>query len=84
MGQEAEVEKRCTIFAPYQVNEKLVSLARPNALIMHPLPAHHGQEVEDGIIYSPQSVVFDQAENRLHVQKALLADKLGGLEIYDF
>jgi ornithine carbamoyltransferase len=81
MGQEAETEERRKVFAGYQVNELLLSMAKPDALLMHPLPAHHGEEVAKDIIYCPQSVVFDQAENRLHAQKALLADMLGGLEI---
>jgi ornithine carbamoyltransferase len=81
MGQEAELEARRQIFAGYQVNAELVSLARENAILMHPLPAHHGEEVAEGILDSPQSVIFDQAENRLHLQKALLAAMLGGLEI---
>ena len=81
MGQEAEVEQRRGIFASYQVNSELLSRANADAIVMHPLPAHHGEEVAEGIIDSPQSVVFDQAENRLHAQKALLAQLLGGLEI---
>jgi len=81
MGQEAEAEARRRIFATYQVNAELLSLARENAILMHPLPAHHGEEVAEGILDSPQSVVFDQAENRVHLQKALLAEILGGLEI---
>ena len=81
MGQEAEAEERRRIFAAYQVNAELLSLARENAVLMHPLPAHHGEEVAEGILDTPQSVVLDQAENRLHLQKALLAGILGGLEI---
>jgi len=81
MGQEAEAEVRRKAFAGYQVDAELLSLARTDALFMHPLPAHNGEEVADGILDSPQSVVFDQAENRLHVQKALLVDILGGLDI---
>ncbi len=81
MGQEAETEQRRQIFANYQVNSELLSLAREDAILMHPLPAHHGEEVAEGILDSPKSVVFDQAENRMHVQKALLAEMLGGLEI---
>jgi ornithine carbamoyltransferase len=81
MGQEAEADKRRQIFAGYQVNDELLSLARQDAIFMHPLPAHHGEEVAEGIIDAPKSVVFDQAENRLHLQKALLAEMLGGLEI---
>jgi ornithine carbamoyltransferase len=81
MGQEKETEKRRRVFADYQLNESLLSLADADALLMHPLPAHHGDEVSQNIIYSPPSVVFDQAENRLHAQKALLVEILGGLEI---
>jgi ornithine carbamoyltransferase len=79
MGQEAESDIRRQAFAGFQLNERLVPLAKPDAIIMHPLPAHYGQEVAAGLLDGPQSVVFDQAENRLHVQKALLADMLGGL-----
>ena len=81
MGQETEADRRRQIFAGYQVDGQLLSLAREDAILMHPLPAHHGEEVAEAILYSPQSVVFDQAENRMHLQKALLADMLGGLEI---
>ena len=81
MGQEAESEKRRRAFAGYQVNGELLSLAEEDAILMHPLPAHRGEEVAEGIIDSPRSVVFDQAENRMHLQKALLADMLGGLEM---
>jgi ornithine carbamoyltransferase len=81
MGQEAETERRHQTFAGYQVDDKLLSLAKEGAILMHPLPAHHGEEVAEGIVDSPQSVVFDQAENRVHLQKALLAEILGGLEI---
>ena len=81
MGQEAEAEQRRQLFAAYQVDEKLLSLAKEDAILMHPLPAHHGEEVAENILYCAQSVVFNQAENRLHAQKALLAEMLGGLEI---
>jgi len=81
MGQEAESEKRRKAFAGYQVNGELLSLAEEDAILMHPLPAHHGEEVTEGVLDSSQSVVFDQAENRMHLQKALLADMLGGLEL---
>jgi len=81
MGQETEAEARRQVFAGYQVNGELLSLAREDAILMHPLPAHHGEEVAEGILDISQSVVFDQAENRLHMQKALLAGILGGLEI---
>ena len=73
MGEEAEAEARRLIFAPYQVNEELMAAAASDALFMHCLPAHRGEEVTDGVIESPASVVFDQAENRLHTQKALLS-----------
>jgi ornithine carbamoyltransferase len=72
MGQEAEAEIRRRVFAPYQVNEELMSLAKPGALFMHCLPAHRGEEVTAEVFESHVSVVFDQAENRLHGQKALL------------
>jgi len=81
MGQEAEAGKRRQIFASYQVNDELLSLAREDAILMHPLPAHRGEEVAEDILDSPKSVVFVQAENRMHLQKALLAGMLGGLEI---
>ena len=81
MGQEAEADRRRQIFANYQVNSELLSLAREDAILMHPLPAHHGEEVAEGILASPKSVVFDQAENRMHLQKALLAGILGALGI---
>jgi ornithine carbamoyltransferase len=73
MGQEEEADSRARIFAPYQVNEKLMAAAGPSALFMHCLPAHRGLEVTDAVMDSPNSVVFEQAENRLHTQKALLA-----------
>lgn len=73
MGQESEASARDDVFAPYQVNAALMSLAAPDAVFMHCLPAHRGQEVTDDVIDSKASVVFDQAENRLHTQKALLA-----------
>jgi ornithine carbamoyltransferase len=72
MGQEAEACQRTKTFAPYQVNEILLSLARPDTLFMHCLPAKRGQEVTDEVMESPQCIAFDQAENRLHVQKAAL------------
>jgi ornithine carbamoyltransferase len=77
MGQEAEAEARRKAFRPYQVNEQLVSVAAADALIMHCLPAHRGEEITDGVLDGPQSVVFDQAENRLHVQKAIMVWLLG-------
>lgn len=72
MGQEAERERRRQIFAPYQVNAELMRLAAPYAIFMHPLPARRGEEVTDEVIDGPHSRVFTQAENRLHMQKALL------------
>jgi ornithine carbamoyltransferase len=72
MGRESEAEVRRQVFAPYQVNESLMSIAKPGALFMHCLPAHRGEEVTADVFESPASVVFDQAENRLHCQKALL------------
>ena len=77
MGQESEHEKRMTIFAPYQVNGQLMSKAQPDALFMHCLPAHRGEEVTDEVIDSSNSVVYDQAENRLHVQKVILTLLMG-------
>jgi len=77
MGQEDEAAERAAIFAPYQVNQELFALAAPDAVFMHCLPAHRGQEVTADIIDSPRSVVFDQAENRMHVQKAILLMLLG-------
>ncbi len=77
MGQESEAEARHRIFRPYQVNEALFSHARPDALFMHCLPAHRGEEVTSEIIDSPRSVVFQQAENRLHVQKAIMIALMG-------
>jgi ornithine carbamoyltransferase len=77
MGQEAEAEERKKKFMPYQVNEELMSRAAPGAIFLHCLPAHRGEEVKAGVIDGPQSRVFDQAENRLHAQKALLYLLLG-------
>lgn len=71
MGQEAESERRRKIFPPYQVNEELLAHA-PDALVMHDLPAHRGEEITDAVLDGPRSIVFDQAENRLHAQKAIL------------
>ncbi|MBS1817121.1 MAG: ornithine carbamoyltransferase [Acidobacteria bacterium] len=78
MGQEAEAEQRRQIFAPFQVNDALMAVAKPGALFMHCLPAHRGEEVTAEVFESATSVVFDQAENRLHVQKALLSMLLSG------
>jgi ornithine carbamoyltransferase len=78
MGQEHEAEMRAEIFAPYQVNRKLMAEAAPHAAFMHCLPAHRGEEVTDEVMDSENSVIFEQAENRLHVQKSILYLLLGG------
>jgi ornithine carbamoyltransferase len=77
MGQEHEKEKRLADFAPYQVNAGLFQHTAPEAIFLHCLPAKRGEEVHDEVIESPRSAVFDQAENRLHVQKALLLMLIG-------
>ena len=77
MGQEAEREKRLAAFQRYQINDHLLRLAKDGALVMHCLPAHRGEEITDSALDGPQSIVFDQAENRLHVQKAILLSLLG-------
>jgi ornithine carbamoyltransferase len=73
MGQEEEAQWRRVAFAGFQVNDALMALARPDALFMHCLPAHRGEEVTDDVIDGPQSIVIEQAENRLHLQKAIMA-----------
>ena len=78
MGHEPQADERARIFPPYQVNAELMSEAAPDAVFMHCLPAHRGLEVTDAVMDSPQSVIFEQAENRLHVQKAILYLLLGG------
>jgi len=78
MGQEKEERERAQIFPPYQVNAELMAEAAPHAVFMHCLPAHRGLEVTDEVMDSEQSVIFEQAENRLHVQKAILYLLLGG------
>ena len=77
MGQESEKEARARIFAPYQVNARLMAHAKADALFMHCLPAHRGDEVTNEVIDSPNSVVYDEAENRLHAQKAILIALMG-------
>jgi len=81
MGQEAEKEKRRIAFSGYQVDNRLLSSAKGNVLFMHPLPAHHGEEVSAGLLEDPHSVVFDQAENRLHLQKSLLVKLLSNPKV---
>jgi ornithine carbamoyltransferase len=78
MGQEADGLDRVTPFRPYQINKDLLALAAPGAIVLHCLPAHRGQEITDEVMDGPQSAIFDQAENRLHAQKALLAFLLRG------
>jgi ornithine carbamoyltransferase len=78
MGQEAEATQRATIFPPYQVNSNLLAHAQPEAIVMHCLPAHRGQEITDEVADGPQSAIFDQAENRLHAQKGILATLMAG------
>jgi len=73
MGQENEAEPRRQIFRPYQVNRNLLARAKPTAKVLHCLPAHRGEEITDEVLDGPQSVVLEQAENRLHIQRALLA-----------
>jgi len=77
MGQEKEHGLRVKAFAGYQIDEKLMKLASPKALVMHCLPAHRGEEISAAVIDGPQSVVFDQAENRLHTQKAIMEMLMG-------
>ena len=78
MGQEQEYERRRRAFEGYQVNAALLALAKEDAVVMHDLPAHRGEEITDDVIDGERSVIFDQAENRLHAQKALLHWLLGG------
>ncbi|MGA9532306.1 MAG: ornithine carbamoyltransferase [Anaerolineales bacterium] len=78
MGQEDEEDKRADVFRPYQVNQKLVNLADPSSIVMHCLPAHRGQEITDEVADGPHSVIFQQAENRMHAQKSILVTLLTG------
>ncbi len=83
MGQEAEVAARRNIFQPYQVNAELFAKAKPDAIFMHCLPAHRGDEVTDEVIDSPRSFVFQQAENRLHAQKAIMVELMKDSHVAD-
>jgi ornithine carbamoyltransferase len=78
MGQESEAAERARIFQPFQVNETIMAAAKPGAKFMHCLPAHRGEEVTDAVADAPTSVMFDQAENRLHIQKAIMALTMAG------
>ena len=77
MGQEAEQKEREKAFAGYQVDEALLNLAKPNCMVLHCLPAHRGEEITDDVIEGPHSAVWDEAENRLHIQKAIMAWLMG-------
>ncbi len=81
MGQEAEREKRLRDFAKHQVSEALVSMAKDDVIVMHCLPAHRGEEITEEVLEGEHSIVFDQAENRLHAQKAILLKLIGGEEV---
>jgi ornithine carbamoyltransferase len=83
MGQEAEAGERVQSFQPYQVNDRVVAMAKKDAVVMHCLPAHRGQEITTKVLEGPQCIAFDQAENRLHAQKAVmvwLVRGFGGLD----
>jgi len=77
MGQEAEAQERARIFSSYQINEALVAEAQQDVIVMHCLPAHRGQEITDAVCDGPHSVLWDQAENRMHAQKAILVELMG-------
>lgn len=81
MGQETEADNRLPIFQPYQISEELLSLADPEAIVLHCLPAHRGEEITEAVLEGSQSRVWEQAENRLHAQKALLASILGAEQV---
>jgi ornithine carbamoyltransferase len=81
MGQEEEQKKRMEAFMPFQVNSELMKLADPDCKVMHCLPAHRGEEVTAEVLDGPQSIIYDQAENRLHMQKAILEWAVNGLEV---
>jgi ornithine carbamoyltransferase len=77
MGEEHEAEERKKVFQPYQVNAELMKHAAPDAYVMHDLPAHRGEEITDDVMDGPNAIIFDQAENRLHIQKAIIIECLG-------
>jgi ornithine carbamoyltransferase len=79
MGQETESDARMPVFQPYQVNQELLTLTDPNSIVLHCLPAHRGEEITDDVLEGSKSRVWDQAENRMHAQKALLVSVLGGV-----
>lgn len=82
MGQEEQAAERARIFPPFQINSELVALAAPKSIVMHCLPAHRGAEITDEVMDGPHSVVFDQAENRMHAQKAVLAILMAGKTVH--
>ena len=82
MGKEEEKAKRLAAFESFTISEELLQHASPDCLVMHCLPAHRGEEISDEVILGPQSVIFDQAENRLHIQKALLCMLFGSSEVH--
>ncbi len=84
MGQEKENEERLTIFSPFQINSTLLGMAKPSAVVMHCMPAHRGKEISAEVMDGSQSIILDQAENRLHVQKALLVKLLNHDEYRKF
>ena len=76
MGDEEQSKQRMQDLGEYQVTPELIKIAKNEAIFMHDMPAHEGEEISEGLLYHPQSVVFDQAENRLHMQKAILSSLL--------
>ena len=78
MGQESEQEERVKLFQPYQLNAALMSGAKKDAIVLHCLPAHRGEEITEDVLEGAQSVVFDQAENKMHIHKAILERFVGG------
>nr|MBC8491168.1 ornithine carbamoyltransferase [Candidatus Neomarinimicrobiota bacterium] len=78
MGQEEEAEQRCQDFMPFQINSELMKHAKQESLVMHCLPAHRGDEITDDVIDGPNSIVFDEAENRMHIQKAIIVKLMLG------